>query len=221
MTTNGLGGSTPQFNTHGRVPGAKALFFSLREQALIKDKTIKPGYGMLTAGTIMATETGGDLVPYCPVSVDYEDKGRAFLLQDVAAAAVLYMSIDDSWRFAVGDTLIVTDSAGTTTDGGAITAIDRDTYPNMATVTVTNNITATTANKASAHLDAGTAGNHSDATWILDQDVFTGTGEEAKGANASVVISNAILYLSALVGYDATAATSLGMVTDGPHVILK
>ena len=79
----------------------------------------------------------------------------------------------------------------------------------------------TLANQCHLYHKAGAAGKFSDATFICDQDVFTGEDETAAGANTSVVISNAILYLNALVGYDAAAATALGMTEDGAHVILK
>ena len=217
----GLGGSTPQFNTGGMLPGQKALFHSLRDIALIKDKTIKPGFGVVYAGTIMATAEDGLLVPCAPTAVAITDQSRAFGVADVTVADAIMIPIASSYMFAVGDEVILADNVPAYTDGGAIVSIDRETYPGIALVTFTNAGTATLANQCHIYHKAGAAGKFSDATFLCDQDVFTGEDMDAKGANTSVVISNAILYLSALIGYDAAAATALGGSTDGPHVILK
>lgn len=217
----GLGGSTPQMNQGGMLPGQKALFHSPREIALIKDKTIKPGFGVIKAGTVMATEVAdGMLVPCAPTTVALTDASRVFLTQSVSGTAC-YVPLAQSYRFVVGDEIVVADSDPTYTDGGAITAIDRTTYPNVAEITYTNTATATLAKSAHIYHKAGASGKFSTATFICDQDVFTGEGEDAAGANTSVVISNAILYLGALIGYDAAAASALGGSTDGAHVILK
>lgn len=218
----GLGGSTPQMNQSGLTPAPKALFHSLREIALIKDKTIKPGFGLVRAGTVMATDVvDGDLVPCAPTTVALTDTQRVFLTQTVTAAAIVFVPLAQSYRFAVGDEVIVATDVPAYTDGGAITGIDRTTYPNVAEITFTNVATAAVGDLAHIYHAGGTSGKYSDATFICDQDVFTGEGEDAKGANTSVVISNALLYLTALVGYDAAAATALGTSTDGAHVILK
>lgn len=218
----GLGGSTPQYNAGGMQPGQKALFHSLRDIALIKDKTIRAGFDVVKAGTVMAVDTvTGDLVPCAPTAVSIDDTQRVFLLAGVTAAAIVFVPLDQSYRFAVGDSVIVGDDDPAYTDGGAITAIDRTTYANMAEITFTNVATATIAKNAHIYHKAGASGKFSTAVWINDQDVFTGLGEDAAGANTSVVISNAILYSAALIGYDAAAASALGSTTDGAHVILK
>lgn len=218
----GMGGSTPQYNAGGMVPGQKALFHSLREIALIKDKTIKPGFGLVRAGTVMAVDTlSGDLVPCAPTAVSQSDVGRTYLAGSITAAAVCLVPINESYRFAVGDVVIIADNVPAYTDGGAITAIDRESYPGLAEITFTNVATATMANEANIYHKAGAAGKFSDAVWINDQDVTTGDDADAKGANTSVVISNAILYAGALLGHDAAAASALGTVEDGAHVILK
>lgn len=218
----GLGGSTPQYNAGGMQPGQKALFHSLREIALIKDKTIRAGFGVVKAGTVMAVDTiTGDLVPCAPTAVTIDDTQRVFLTASVSAAAIVYVPLAQSYRFAVADVVVIGDDVPAYTDGGAITAIDRTTYANMAEITFTNVATATIANNAHIYHKAGAAGKFSDAVWINDQDVFTGEGADAAGANTSVVISNAILYSAALIGYDAAAATALSSTSDGEHVILK
>ncbi len=218
----GLGGSTPQINAGAMQPGQKALFHSLRDIALIKDKTIRAGFGVVKAGTVMAVDDKtSDLVPVAPTAVSIDDTQRVFLLASVSVAAVVYVPLEKSYRFAVGDTVIIGDNTPAYTDGGAITAIDRTTYADMAEITFTNNATATLANQANIYHKAGSSGRYSTAVWINDQDVFTGEGEDAAGANTSVVISNAILYSAALIGHDSASATSLGTTTDGEHVILK
>jgi len=208
------------------VPGAKALFHSLREIALIDDKTIKPGFGVVYSGTVMATTTAdSELVPYVPDAVAVGDQGRAFATTDVAlSTAVMRILLADSYRFAIGDTVVIADNVPTYVDGGAITAIDRTTYAGQAEITFTNVIGAaamTVADQVHMYHKAGAAGKLCTASVICDQDVFTGETLSAMGANTSVVISNAILYTAALVGYDATAATNLGAIADGNHVILK
>ena len=98
----GQGGSTPQFNAGGMLPGQKALFHSAREIALIKDKTIKPGFGVVLAGTVMAVDTvDGDLVPCAPTAVAQSDVGRVYLAGTVTAAAVVLIPLAQSYRFAV------------------------------------------------------------------------------------------------------------------------
>jgi len=194
---------------------------------LIKDKTIKKGFGVIYTGTVMATETvNGDLVPYAPATPSHDDQARAFITEDTGSTATsCKIPLADSYKFSVGDEIIIHENAATPvyTDGGAITAIDRDTYPGIAEVTWTTALSsaATVANDGNIYHKAGSASPYNDASFICDQDVFTGEDADALGANTSVVISNAILYKSALVGYDAAAASDLGAVDDGPHVILK
>ena len=180
------------------------------------------------SGTVMATETvNGDLVPYAPAVASATDQARAFLTSDVSAAATtLKVPIADSYKFAVGDEIVMHEpDAGTPTydDCGAITAIDVTTYPGIAEITFTNALAnpGTVANGANIYHKTAAASPYSAASFICDQDVFTGSEDTAMGANTSVVISNAILYKSALVGYDSAAATALGIVEDGNHAILK
>lgn len=222
----GLGGSMPQLNRSGETPGPKALFHSVRDIALIKDKTVQAGYGALKSGTIMATNSiTGDLVPYTPVAFTSTNMSRAYLVTDYGTGATeCYVTMGDSYKFAVNDVLVLAESAGPTYgDCGAITAIDRDTEPHRAKITMTGVASTefTTAQSACCYVKAGAAGNFSDATFILDQDIFTGEDSTAIGANTSVVISNAILYTGALVNFDTQAGTDLGTITDGFHTILK
>jgi hypothetical protein len=112
-------------------------------------------------------------------------------------------------------------------DLGAITAIDR-TYANssQAKISVTTGV-GTGANFApgrngNVYLKGGdTSTPFTKAEYILDKDIDTGTGEYAKGAITSVVVSNAILYTNSLIGLDDAAETDLSTVEDGRFTILK
>lgn len=233
MASGAIGGSTPQLNRGPEVPGYKALYFSIREIALIKDKTCQAGYGVLRAGTIMAENvsaltTGGKglLVPCATTLFTVGDVGRAFALVDVGdAASVINVTMEDSYKFKVGDDLIIAQSDPAYHNGGAIISIDRTTKPHYAIITFTT-VTTTTgfwtvAKTVCCYVEAGVGTKLSIAKYILDKDVDTGVGEIAQGANTPVLISNAILYTNSLINFDAAAATALGTVDDGQHTILK
>lgn len=225
-----INGSTPQLNRGAEGVGYKALFHSVREVALILDKTAKAGFGMLRAGTVMAVDSVGSyLVPYITDLHTDTNVGRAYLVTDVASASnLIYMTLADSYKFIVGDKIaLVRDNGGSPQyfDGGPITAIDRTTDPSRAKITMTTAIAAVTtfsvANKVNAYHQSSASGKFSTAMYIIDQDIDTGAGEGAKGAQTSVVISNCILYKNALTNYDAQALTDLGGKADGRFVILK
>jgi hypothetical protein len=230
MIRSSVGGDTPQIYRSPEGPGIKPLFHSVRDIALILDKTVQKGYGVLKAGTMMAKNTAtGLLVPY--VTDDYTDAnvGRSYLVQDVASAAgVCYVRKEDAYKFVVGDSLIlVRDNSSSPEyhDGGAITAIDVDTSPVMAEITFTTAIAAVStfsiANGVNCYVKSGASGKFSTCAYVLDKDIDTGTGSGAKGANTSVVMNNAILYTASLVNYDSSALSDLGAVEDGRFVILK
>ncbi len=220
--TTGLGGSTAQFNLSGRSPAILPFYHSYVEQALIVDATILPGFGDLKQGTVMA-DLGEYIVPYVPTVIGVTDSGRSFLAADVTAAKDLFMPNVAALKFDVGQSVVVSDTDDTYTDGGAITAIVVDSVPGLTKVTVTNNITATVAKSANAYHKAGAAGKFSDATCVIDQSVSTGDSAfpTPAGANVSIVLSNAVVYTNALVGMDAAAISSLGVVSRGKYTILK
>lgn len=228
----GLHGATPQMNRMPETAGQRPLFHSVRDIALILDKTLQGGYGVLKAGTILAENSvSGLLVPY--ITDDYDDTnvGRAFLVANQSnGTATCNVTIADSYKFQVADNLmLVYGDPGSPTpyhDGGAIISIDRTTYAAHAVITFTNVTTHanfTTANLANCYVKAGSATKYSTAKYILDKDVDTGSGEytAAYGGNASVVMSNAILYVNNLTGYDSSALTDLGATADGRFLILK
>ena len=105
-----LGGSIPQMNLGGETPGPKRLFYSRRESALLLDKTVAAGYGVLEAGTVMAeNDITKMLVPYPTKDAnDNITNAKAYLASAPADSATdLYVSIDDSYKFNVADVLII------------------------------------------------------------------------------------------------------------------
>lgn len=225
-----LGGSIPHMVRNGEGPGYKRLFFSRRDQALIKDKTLAPGYGVLAAGTIMAENISaagnkGLLVPYVPVF------GSMVLGADSAigvapmvangATGFVYVSNDDAAKFVIGDELYYQNTAG---DGlvacGAISAIAVGTL--YATITVAAYVAtnATVAKGAYVFVKSGLT-PFSTAKYMLDSDVDTGVGEDAEGALAPVFLSNAIIYTASMVNATTEAIAALGGVVDGPHIVFK
>ena len=225
-----LGGSIPQMVRNGEGKGYKRLFFSRRDQALIKDKTLAPGYGVLEAGTIMAQNISaagnvGLLVPYVPVygSMTLGTDSALGVAPMVANAAtgLVYVSNDDAGKFVVGDDLFFENTSGDgLVDCGAITAITLGTlYGTIAcgAFTATN---GTIAKGAYVYVEAGTT-PYSTAKYILDSDVDTGVGADGAGALAPVVMSNCILYTASLINATAAALTALGGTEDGPHIVFK
>lgn len=222
----GLGGNIPQINRSGITPGTKALFHSVRDIALIIDKTCKAGYGYLKAGTVMAINSAdGDLVPYPEAAFATNlVNAKAWLVADTGATATtLQVTAEDSYKFAVGDSIVAVDDTVAAEDLGAITDITIAAN-NIATITFTTAIGGaayTVANTAAVTVKSDTSAGFTKAIYILDQDINTGTGADALGANTSVVISNAVLYSAPMLNLDAAAITDLGVVTDGRFAIVK
>lgn len=232
-------GSIPQQNASAQAPGSRALFHSVRDIALILDKTAKPGYGVLKAGTLMGVVTGetdashyGMLVPYAMLNASAPfNKGnaKAYLTTDFASggATVCQVTNEDSYKLQVGDHLVMGATGETSVATGAeLTGIARDLLTGIATLTFTSITLAvmTVANEAYVHVQqSDSSAPFSEAVYVLDQDIDTGVGENAAGALTSVVVSNAILYKAMLDGIngEADAYTDLGAVTDGRFVILK
>lgn len=229
INTQASFGSMPQHSQPKESPGWKPIFHSEREIALVMDKTVKPGFGVLRAGTVMSLVYNGDkLVPYPTTTRNAEVVARAFAVSDMANEAdAIRVTLQDSYKFSVGDHVFICNNSasGVYTDGGAITAIDRTTYPNFAEITFTNAIgdvaTYSVANAACIYHKGDTAeADGVEANYILDKDVDTGIGENAVGAVCSVVVSNAVLNYGNLVNLDAGAITDLGAVADGTRFLI-
>jgi hypothetical protein len=228
ITSKGAYGSMPQHRQPSETPGWKALFHSVRDIALIYDKTIRPGFGVLRAGTVMTQLYGGtELVPYPTTTRTTITPSRTYVVSDVAAqATTLRVLIADSYRFAVGDTIILCNNSasGVFEDLGAITAIDRTTYPNFAVITpttaVANVSTHTVANSTNIYHKGAVGTPFIAASYILDKDVDTGEGAGSLGGLTSVVVSNAILNYGSLVNIDAGAITNLSAVNDSNRFLI-
>ena len=228
ITSRGAYGSIPQHRQPAESPGWKTLFHSVRDIALIIDKTIKPGFGILREGTLMSQIYGGDqLVPYARTSRTDVHAGRTFVISDVAAqATTVRVSLKKSYRFAVGDVIVLCNNsaAGVFEDLGAITEIDRTTYPDIAVITpttaVANVATHTVANSTAIYHKTKVDSPFMTATHILDKDVDTGEDVGSLGGLTSVVLSNAVLNYGVLVGIDSAAITALSAVNDNNRFLI-
>lgn len=211
----------------------KRLYYSNPEAALKVPITVQAGYGLLEQGTAMAKNlsagaNAGLLVPYNPTTFTGAEHhpGRAYLVADGAnGQADVYVSQDDSYKFAVGDDLIINDDTTAAENLGAITAIDRDSDVSRAKITATTNIGGTAftvARKAYVSVEAGDSSNNfSDCIGLLEKSVHTGTGVRAAGAVATLILGNAVLYDGLLTNLDAAAKTDLSASTFGQFVYMK
>jgi len=210
----------------------KKLYYSDHMAALRVPVTLQKGYDLVRAGTTLARNisAGGGLnllVPYnptiFPVSIDI---GRAYLITDSGAlATTLYVTLEDSYKFMVGDDIIINDNSTAAENLGAITAIDRTTDSFRAAITVTIAVGATsftTARRAHISVEAGnSSNNYSDCVGILEKTVNTGTGEKSKGAVSTLILGNCVLYEGLLTNLDAAAIVDLGASTFGQYVYIR
>lgn len=229
--TVGPAGDIPQQTIRGIVPMFfKRLYKSPREVALLLDKTLRGGYGVLEIGTVLAVDQNDTdlLVPYTPDTIDYEDVSRVFLQNDCDDSDNFYVDLLESYKLAEGDTIVMSNDDDDYEDE-VIDSIDRTTYANLGRALVTLEGTAaldyTVAKKANCYVKAkdDSSGNkNSKAVYILEMEVDTGAGEAANGGLGVVLLSNAIIYQSDCVGMDAQAITDLGNVTsDGIYYIVN
>jgi hypothetical protein len=212
---------------HGGQVDYKKLYYSDPMAALKIPVSISPGFGVLKQGTILARNTSaaatgysGYCIPYQPLAVTGAEyaPGRAFLLVDDAADYTRYVSNDDSYKFKAGDTLYAIDSDNSVENLGELTSITRN---------------ETTGRAALLHVLIGTAGVTTAkyghiytcggiiAVGILEKSVDTGVGANAKGALATMIISNAVLYAGMVLNYDETANDTLLGSTIGQYLVLK
>ncbi len=209
----------------------KKLYYSDHMAALRVPVTIQAGYGLIRAGTTLArniSAAGGLdlLVPYNPTTfpANIIEAGRAYLVTDSGLTSQFYVTLDDSYKFIVGDDLIINDNVSGAENLGAITAIDRttDTHRAMITVTTTATVSFTTARRAHVFVEAGdTTNNGSDCVGILEKTVNSGIGEKSKGAVASLILGNCVLYEGLLTNLDAAAIADLGVLTFGQYIYIR
>ena len=221
-------GSIPQIH-RGVQQDFKKLFYSLRDIALILEKSFQSGYGILEMGMVVGLNAAnGKLVPNPLAAHDDEDIAIALALASLSnGASTVLFTAEDGYKFQVGDSLImryIKSSVAYYQDCGAITDIvytDR-----TATVTFTTVISGaefTTAQSCCGYVktDTTTSTDFKKALYICEQSLDTGVGEDALGAIGSVVVSNAILYKGELVNYDSQALADLGATEDGQFLTLK
>lgn len=228
-------GDTPH-QVFGTPTDYKRLFYSDPEAALAIPIAIRQGFGVIPAGTLMAingsASTDYEYFPYIPAN---PTAGQAqikasivtYAISATAAGADVVVSLDDSYRFNVGDDLIIDDSGTAAENLGAIVSITRT--ESSATITATVNVsgTFTTSEYLTCYTEGamGSTGTPwMEAKGILMHTVDAGTGVNAKGAQGVLVVSNAILYKGLLTNYDSAALTDLGTtlaVEHGQFLIMK
>jgi len=207
---------TPNIIYGGQVD-YKSIFYSEENNALTIPVSLIAGYGVLKAGTALAvTDTaGGNYLKYFPyeptakTGAEYAP-GRMYLVSDGDGTTTIYLTISDSYKFIVGDTLDVIDANSSVADLGLVVSIDRTTYSNRAAVVVTNACTSSYTTAQFAHVMISGATTY---IGILMKSVDTGTGSSAAGALAAMVLSNALLYTGMLSCVDSDARTDLGAST--------
>jgi hypothetical protein len=224
-------GQTP-YVLRGGQDDLKRLFYSDPDKAFTRAITIPAGYGIVKAGAVMgiiteSTSRVGQYVPYTGldaagnVAAGIDNLfGAAFLTDDPSTGTDGYVTMEDSYKFAVGDHLVAGDSDLSNTDLGAITAIDRTTYTHIAKITVTNAFDSETVAKGAViTIQSATASPYVAATGILIEAVDTGVGENAQGGQGVIVISNAMLYSASLYNWNADVVTDLGGSDSSPYYI--
>lgn len=209
-------------------PGQKdyrRLFYSDEAVVLMVPITLTPGYGILPAGTALAknnsnltTGSKGKYMPYSPAAITGTEiaNGRAYLVQPtVNGSPLLYVKMDDSYKFKVGDDIMVIDDTTSGENLGAITAIDRTSYTHMAKITATTNAGSTPFTVARFAFVA--AEGYDTCVGILGKSVDTGTGEHAAGANGSLLLKNYVLYTTGLINVDSAAVADLSLTAIGQY----
>jgi hypothetical protein len=219
--------------SYGVQKDYKTLYYSDPIAALKREITLQAGYGLVEQGTVLAVNksAAGNVakhVPYNPTSFTGKEvhPGRAYIVGGgVNATYTVNVTLEDSYKFSVGDDIIINDNTTTAENLGAITAIDRTTYSSYAVITFTTVIGGTaftTARFAYIAIEAGdNTNNYSDAVGILEKSVDTGTGVNAKGAVATMILGNCLLYTGMLTNLDAAAITDLSAVATGRFTMIR
>lgn len=181
------------------------------------------GYGILKAGTALAknnsaltTGNKAKFFPYSPAAITGTEiaPGRAYLVQPtVNGSPLLYVNMEDSYKFKVGDDIMVIDDTTSGENLGAITAIDRVSNTHMAKITATTNAGATPFTVARFAFVA--AEGYDTCVGILGKSVDTGTGANAVGAGATILLKNYIAYTAGLINVDSAAVADLSLSTIG------
>jgi len=215
---------------YGSQSDYKKLYYSDPSAALKIPVTLMAGFGVVEQGTALALNgsaaTTGNIGRHFPydlaaVPTGAESTcGRIYLVQNSGTTAtVLYTTINDSYRLAVGDDVFIRDNTTTAENLGAITAIDRSTYSHMAAVTVTTatgGTSFTTARFAYLAVEG-----YATCVGILEKTVDTGTGVNAKGALSTMILGNCVLYTGMLTNVDSYALTDISGAAYGSYTYIK
>jgi hypothetical protein len=225
------GGDIPHV-LHGVQKDYKRLYYSDHLAALRVPVTLMAGYGVIESGTTLAKNLSaagnkGKLVPYAPTTFPASvEPARAYLVTNSGTTdKFVYVAMDDSYKFAVGDDVIINDDTTAAENVGAITAIDRTSENHRAKITFTTAIGGTaftTARTAYIIVEAGvSANNYSDCVGILEKSVDTGSGVYAKGAVATLILGNCVLYTGSLTNLDAAAIADISSATFGQYTYIR
>lgn len=214
---------------YGAQSDYKKLYYSNPEAALKIPVTVQAGFGLVEQGTALALNGSaagniGKVIPYdlaaVPDGTVTRKCGRLPLVQNSGAAATdLYVTLEDSYALAVGDDAIIRDNTTDAENLGAITAIDRTTYTHMAKVTVTTAVGETSFTTARfAYLAVE---GYDTCVGIIEKTVDTGLGSTAKGALATMILGNCVLYTGMLSNVDSSARTDVSASTFGNYTYIK
>ena len=213
------------FIKYGTSSDAKRLFFSEPNASRRIPRTVSAGFGILTHGLILAENLAagspnlGKLLPYDPTAVTGKEEapGRAYLVEDSAGAAnEVSVTVSDSYKFVVGDTVRVKDDTTAAEVVGAITAIDNTTYKHKATITFTTALGGTAFTVARfAYISHADSVN---AVGILGKSVDTLADVDALDGNTVLIMGNAVLYKGVIVNRDATSLAALNAKIVGPYL---
>ena len=217
----------PQVN-YGLQTDYKRLYYSEPEAALKVPITIMAGYGKLEQGTALALNGSaagqkGKVFPYDPHTAPTGQMVRpaaAFLVTDSGTSSnVLYTTLEDSYKFKVGDDVFIEDDTTAPENLGAITAIDRTTYTNRAKITVTTNYGGTSFTTARfAYLAVE---GYTTCVGILEKTVDTEKGVNAKGAVATMILGNCVLYNGMLTNVDSQALSDISGAAYGQYIYIR
>jgi len=214
---------------YGSQVDYKMLFFSEEQASLRVPISLIPGFGKIEMGTAIARTTGasagtrlGRYIPYDPHATvtGAEAFGRSYITADTGTGtAIFYVTMSDSYKYAVNDDICVAGSSETAENLGKITAIDRTTYSHIAKITATTVFSSgfTTANFAYAYIEGAET-----AVGILQATVNTGTGSSAAGATGMLIIGNCVLYTGMCAGnLDTNAKTDISASSLGQYTYIR
>jgi len=225
-------GQTP-YVFQGGQEDLRRILYSDPALAFTHAIRIPAGYGVIKAGMVMgiiteSTNRKNQYVPYCPVADGREFgaglanvPGLEYLTNEPSTGTAGHVRLEQSYKFAVADHLAAWDDDDVQVDLGAVTAIDRTTYPHIAVITVTNSFGSETIAKGGAiGIQTATGTPFVAAKGILLAAVDTGVGENAKGGDGVLIVKNAMLYKDNLFNYNANVLSDLSGAEDGKYLVI-